>query len=365
MKNLSEHRSSLDKRMESKISAANKHSAAPGRGAVSGTLAPPLVAKPGKGGDQAVLKRYYIPERITVRSGDTLWDLCQRYMGNAYYWPKIWSYNTHISNPHWIYPGNKIRFFPGFGFDKSRVEIGGSMILRSRFKSLIPGGIKMIRHGFISDRKLKLSGKIINSRSEREMLVMGDEVYIKFDNPSQIKVGDRFSAFEVMRDIKHPLSKKKLGNMIRFNGDLTITGSHKGLHIGQIFKSHRIIERGMYLLPYTDTSFRINLRPNQTEVKGYVLDALRERALIDEYCLVFIDKGRKDGVEVGNLFNVVRRRDNSKEPDDYKKVRHLFPLVTVANVVVVSTKDHHCTGVVTRSTKVVYKGDKVVMNVTK
>src|SRR5258708_38922059 len=46
----------------------------------------------------------------TVQKGDTLWDLSQRYLGSPWYWPKVWSYNPEIANPHWIYPGNVVRF---------------------------------------------------------------------------------------------------------------------------------------------------------------------------------------------------------------------------------------------------------------
>ncbi|HZI15707.1 MAG TPA: LysM domain-containing protein, partial [Myxococcus sp.] len=42
-----------------------------------------------------------------VQDGDTLWDLSQRYLGSPWYWPKVWSYNPEIANPHWIYPGNQ------------------------------------------------------------------------------------------------------------------------------------------------------------------------------------------------------------------------------------------------------------------
>src|SRR6185295_9150078 len=42
----------------------------------------------------------------TVEKGDTLWDLSSKYLGSPWYWPKVWSYNPQIANPHWIYPGN-------------------------------------------------------------------------------------------------------------------------------------------------------------------------------------------------------------------------------------------------------------------
>jgi hypothetical protein len=53
------------------------------------------------------------PAIHTVRKGDTLWDLCARYYDNPYNWPKIWSYNPQIQNPHWIYPGDELRMRGG------------------------------------------------------------------------------------------------------------------------------------------------------------------------------------------------------------------------------------------------------------
>ncbi len=51
-------------------------------------------------------------ETHKVQRGDTLWDLSARYLNSPWYWPKVWSYNPEIGNPHWIYPGNVVRLRP-------------------------------------------------------------------------------------------------------------------------------------------------------------------------------------------------------------------------------------------------------------
>src|SRR6266542_3358013 len=62
------------------------------------------------------------PDTYTVKPGDTLWDLSGRFLNNPWYWPKIWSYNPWITNQHWIYPGNLLKFFPGEAEAPTRVE---------------------------------------------------------------------------------------------------------------------------------------------------------------------------------------------------------------------------------------------------
>ena len=51
------------------------------------------------------------PDQHVVVKGDTLWDLSQTFLRNAWCWPQVWGMNRdEIRNPHWIYPGQTIYF---------------------------------------------------------------------------------------------------------------------------------------------------------------------------------------------------------------------------------------------------------------
>lgn len=52
-------------------------------------------------------------ERYVIQQGDNLWDISQTLFGDGNYWPKVWSLNSKIKNPHLISPNNTIKFLLG------------------------------------------------------------------------------------------------------------------------------------------------------------------------------------------------------------------------------------------------------------
>ncbi|MFU8803676.1 MAG: LysM peptidoglycan-binding domain-containing protein, partial [Bradymonadaceae bacterium] len=55
---------------------------------------------------QPIVRGSATPDYHVIREGDTIWDLSGSYYEDPYQWPRMWSYNPHITNPHWVYPGD-------------------------------------------------------------------------------------------------------------------------------------------------------------------------------------------------------------------------------------------------------------------
>lgn len=53
------------------------------------------------------------PEMYQVEEGDTMFDVCNQLIDDGNYWPKLWSLNPDVRNPHFIYPGMRLAFYGG------------------------------------------------------------------------------------------------------------------------------------------------------------------------------------------------------------------------------------------------------------
>jgi hypothetical protein len=52
-------------------------------------------------------------EAYQIHEGDNLWNISRVLFGDGNYWPKIWSINSSVVNPHLVETGNSIRFILG------------------------------------------------------------------------------------------------------------------------------------------------------------------------------------------------------------------------------------------------------------
>ncbi len=337
------------------------------------------------------------PDTYTVKHGDTLWDLSGRFLNNPWYWPKVWSYNPAITNPHWIYPGNVVRFYPSSEEAPARVEpvarpeeeleapreledlskgsIGKPEQLGDEDAVAVVGPYKVgytppkaanIRHdSFVTRRELEESGMLTAAFEEKLMLSTTDRAYARFRGPAPVKVGETYVIYKTQGPVTHPIT----GELFGYKS--TIIGSGKVLAVDDkavtliVTAAFDPIERGDYLAPWTDKLLkRVPLRPNQKSLDGVIVAT--QSALVSqigEHHVVFVDKGRADGVEDGNTFAVLRSGDPYGEPPATPQNDPTLPREVIGNLLVIDVKEHASAALVSRSLRELFVGDQVEMRV--
>jgi hypothetical protein len=306
-----------------------------------------------------------------VSEGDTLYDLSGSYYGDVYQWPKMWSYNAHITNPHWIYPGDIIYLKPpaqapgqGEDLDEGREE---------------DGGLHMPAAGFVTTEKLEYAGRITGSPKEANFLSpldvawvgFGDEAYTDAERDSmskgeqremtgdQPKEGDLYAIVREAGTIENS-DGDEVGQKYLVIGSLRITEvSEDYFDTSEIVQAWREIERGDYLIPYERQLKVVEPVKSDQDMVAEIVDGIAALFDYGEFHYVFVNKGAGDGIRPGNRFFVYQRREGL----DFRGTRtdEKVPWRRVGQVMIVDVREAYSLAVVTDSARELHIGDRLEM----
>lgn len=315
----------------------------------------------------------------TVEKGDTLWDLSQRYLGSPWYWPKVWSYNPEIANPHWIYPGNLVRFFPTGEEVPTQVEVGApetpdvdeGMMMADDDRVHVSGqigfrpkaSVSVLTPGFVTSREVEESGQIMGSFGESENLFFPQKIYVQFHKPGTAKLGETYLVFRNMGEVLHPLTDTAIGVYTRIVGQVKVIAIEKGgMATVQIVRQNDTVVRGDLLGPAGEGMMRqVAARPNERDVKDGIVCGAPNRALVQfgESQLMIIDKGSDDGVKVGNTFTIWRQHDALAQDNilNPSRIEDQWPKEDVGECVAFEVKSKVSICLVARSLRELVRGD--------
>jgi hypothetical protein len=259
------------------------------------------------------------PDVYVVKEGDTLWDISHQFLGNPYEWPKIWSYNPAITNPHWIYPSDRLRLRPD-GADSpaqaatpQSTATGSGIRLRVAESTFAPGSVRLKQLAYLDEDALEESAQIAGSPDEWMMLGPYAIVYLDFGKDERPPVGAMLSVYHEIDPDQRVDGEK--GVLVRILGTVRYEGEdpETGLGRGMIVDAFEPIERG-YRVAMGVTDFEVVApKESRIDLEATVVSSLMGRIVIGAQQIVFIDKGTDDGVEKGHQFTIVYSGDRYRE----------------------------------------------------
>lgn len=376
----------------------------------------------------------------TVVPNDWLFKISRRFFGTGFYYPKIWSLNSFITNPHFIEPGMVLSFTTGsasappefklgsftpdelnatpgsignlnptdlsnFGedarpdwideknelanqgvyFQYASEETMDDLVKASQealnreyenyspptneFDFIIPSNYDQtgfdknsrifysFKEGFylstfISTNIVQDFGSITNGPDENIFFTKADHAYVQFDESINALPGDRFSVYTSGGKVSHENSDRqgykytvvaqiKLLRKIRDKWEVVfteVTGTP---------------QRGDRITAYTPKIDRITKTFNSRIVEAAIIGSYQPtQTILGVGDVVYLDRGRADGVEMGNVFKVYGFKDrltNRKITDQ--------PTYKTGELTVITMTDNFATALVTASNRDFYSGD--------
>lgn len=264
------------------------------------------------------------PSEYVVQKGDTLWAISGRFLKEPWKWPQIWQMNREqIKNPHLIYPGDIIRLDRS-GQSPSLALIAGGAIPegnivrlqpRTRIEPLehavptIPGaaiGPFLVQPLVVDPGSMDALPRIVATDEERVIVGPGNMAYV-----TGLRAGDavNWQIFRPGEMLTDPESGEVLGFEAIHVGDARVKrfGSPSTI---EIVRARQEINRGDRLMPAREVSFPSYVpRAPEKAIRGVILSVRGSVSEIAQYSIVTINRGSRDGIEVGHVLATVRRGD--------------------------------------------------------
>jgi hypothetical protein len=275
------------------------------------------------------------PDRYVVIKGDTLWDIAARFLQDPWQWPEIWYVNPGIENPHLIYPGDIIKLEfengkpvlklerPGPGPAMQTVKLSPTARI-STLDTAVPTipldaiGQFLKYPRVVTERELENSPYLIASLEDH--LVNGTDAKIY----ARGIVDEGVTQYQIVRrgQVYHnPANPKEvLGyEAINVGHARVVRGGDPATLL--ITEADREVLIGDRLLPAIDDEINHHFTPHApgAAIDGHILSVMDGLGRIGQFQVVAIDKGARDGLEVGHVLavyqtgGVVRDRIGSRK----------------------------------------------------
>jgi hypothetical protein len=275
-----------------------------------------------------------------VRRGDTLWDLAGRYLANPFRWPLIHQANTRIvADPHWIYPeqvlvipglvadaGVRPPAEPGFGLQpvappmrtvfyrevRPAGQVGRPTVLMEPQRERVPVRLgEFLRAEYLDvPSQVPALGRVV--RSLRHLDHRGaltptahpsDELYAAYVGQPAVQEGERLMVVAVGRRVREAgrdvriIDPRAVVTVLAVEPELMRVRVEE--QFGRVDPDHLLVRPGMYPDFIVEAAVPV---AEGWDLAGQILSFVEDRPMHAPLHRAFIDRGRAEGVQVGDVF---------------------------------------------------------------
>lgn len=288
-----------------------------------------------------------------VARGETLWSISQQYFADPLLWPEIYRRNTAvIEDPHWIYPGEVLDLGGIAGAPVDTTQVVGQGIAdttgqadtigavpepppepegpgtifdrRASKQQQVQDVLRRYAHqiyrpvrrgefyssGFLTEGEDLPWARVVGNTAKPAIPVLTDpgtagqfaEIAIVPPSQASYHVGDSLLVARLDRKID------PWGDVVVPQGVARVTSVQEKQVLALVIMQFGRIQGGSLALPLEPFKDPGAVRPAPVEqgLEGHLIAMRDEHVLASVQQVLFIDKGRSDGVAMGDVFEAYR-----------------------------------------------------------
>lgn len=199
-------------------------------------------------------------------------------------------------------------------------------------------------NSFVTTNVVQDLGEIKATPKEAVFIHKFDTVYVNFDKSAKVKPGDLFSVYTTGGEVKHPISDRS-GFVYTTTAQIKVVRKIDDVWECKVVDQSGVVQRKDRITVYTPKIGKIGRTYSKRSVEAAIIGSYRESLTGLSYGdVVYLDRGRADGVELGNLFEVYSFVDRGTQ----KKITP-SPTYKVGELTVINITDNFATALVTNS----------------
>ncbi|SNY97222.1 LysM peptidoglycan-binding domain-containing protein [Halomonas sp. hl-4] len=307
------------------------------------------------------------PERYTVVTGDTLWDLAGRFLHAPWHWPELWQTNPDIDNPHLIYPGDVITLSDCQGApclslsrEQQVVKLSPQMRTVPRREAISPIDASVIQP-FLRDHRI-VNGDpadgalayVVAGNQGRLISGAGDSLYVRGQVPTQTNLGIYRPAEAYVAD-----DGTALGTELIKIGEARYVRAEEDIAQLEVLSAHQEVRNNDLVLPLETPRLSDEMVPRapRNELSGALIGVPGGVRFIGRLQVVTIDLGTLDGVQAGHVFQIAQQGEVVSDPRSQAPLT--LPSEVAGTLMVFKPYDRVSYALVMEASTVLEVGDQV------
>src|SRR5215217_3288909 len=175
-----------------------------------------------------------------------------------------------------------------------------------------------------------------------------DGLYLKLDHPSDAAIGDLYTVYRRVRKVFHPVTGTYLGFTTIRLAVVKVTQVDPDLTTVEVVRSFNALSPGDLVMRFIPPPVTEEVIPtSDSEISGMIveLQADKTMTMVSQSDVVYLDRGRIDGLKAGDLMDVYRRSAG-------------LPVRKIGQLKILSTEEDTATAKIVKANTRVMKGDR-------